>query len=89
MSYRCISAFEFANRIYSGGAQVSDDDPILKTHGVYFAQVTETPVVATEIATAGPGEKRDVPHKVPAKKAPGRPPAYKPEPESDKPEGEN
>lgn len=84
MSYRCISAFEFANRIYSGGAQVGDDDPILKTHGVYFARVEEV-VAPTETATAVPGEKRDVPHKAPAKKAPPKAPVHK----SDNPEGKN
>ncbi|MEE3066575.1 MAG: hypothetical protein VYA67_21980 [Actinomycetota bacterium] len=81
MSYRCISAFEFNNTIYSGGASVSDDDPILATHGAYFVKVAEVTAAPTETASAAPGEKR-----APVKKAA---PAPKPvESKSDK-EGDN
>lgn len=63
MSYRCVSAFEFDNRMYPYGARVDDGDPILATHRGYFAQVGE-PVGAAdavETATTGPGEIRTVP----------------------------
>lgn len=57
MSYRCINAFMYADRVYPGGIQVSDGDPILKTHAAHFARV-EVAAPFTETATATPGETR-------------------------------
>jgi len=60
VSYRCVSAFEFDNRMYPYGARVDDGDPILATHLDYFAQVGQSvgAVDVVETATAGPGEMR-------------------------------
>ena len=77
MSYRCISAFEFAGVIYPGGLLVDDDNTIIATHAAFFARVDESHT-ATQTATAAPGEKRDVPHVAPhaaAKKTAARKPA--------------
>lgn len=82
MSYRCVDPFVTANGdVYSGGCQVSDDDPILRTHPGQFAHVAE-PVLRTETATAAPSEHRAAPKKAPAKKAPA--PEPKLDPEGDK-----
>jgi hypothetical protein len=68
-TFRCINAFNFGDRMYPGGFQVEEGDPILQTHGDHFARV-ESPVVV-EATTAAPGERRDLtpPRKAPAKKA--------------------
>jgi hypothetical protein len=59
VSYRCTNAFWFNNKIYSGGAQVADNDPILKSHGDSFTKVREEVAAkATETATSAPGEQR-------------------------------
>ena len=71
MTHRCISAFEFAGLIYSGGAVVDDGDPILTSHAGYFARVGE-PAAASETATASPGERRAESTPSPAKKAPAK-----------------
>lgn len=86
MSYRCTGAFLFADRVYSGGQQVEDDDPILRTHAEYFTKVDEL-TRAAETASAAPGEVRHAPVKKapPAKKAPATAPVSK----TDKPEGDN
>jgi hypothetical protein len=86
VSHRCINAFEYANRIYPGGCEVADDDPILSSHREHFAKVDPVPsFVATETASATPGEKRAVepePKKAPPPKAPAKKAAPKiPEPE--------
>lgn len=49
-----------APRVYPGGELVADDDPILKTHGQLFADVSGATRTArgVEAATAGPGELR-------------------------------
>lgn len=76
MSFRCTNAFVFEDRVYPGGSQVGDDDPILKSHGDNFAKVDESAIRATETTTAVPAEQRIVepvgavePKKAPAKKA--------------------
>lgn len=69
MSYRCISAFEFAGVIYPGGLLVDDGDQILRSHAEFFARVAEPATATTETATAAPGELRDGPPVAPAKKA--------------------
>lgn len=61
MTYRCTNAFEYANRIYPGGVQIEDDDPILASHSGHFAKVQTAPsFVAAETASAAPGEVRAV-----------------------------
>lgn len=75
--YRCTNAFAFEDRIYAGGTEVEDGDPILGSHGGHFARVQDRPAVF-ETATAEPGEQRDLtpPRKTAAKKAaPKHPPA--------------
>lgn len=69
--FRCINAFEFDDRIYPGGLEVDGDAAILQTHRAHFAAVESTSVttVRTEVATAAPGELRDV---APTKRGPGR-----------------
>jgi len=57
--------------VYGGGILVSDDDPILQSHGGHFARVSAVTMLstATETATAAPGEHRPTPaRKAPAKK---------------------
>lgn len=68
-TFRCINAFNFGDRMYPGGFQVEEGDPILKTHGDHFARV-ESPVTV-EATTAAPGERRELtpPRKTAAKKA--------------------
>lgn len=65
MSHRCTNAFEYASRIYPGGCQVADDDPILKTHAANFVRVETVPAF-TETATVVPGEQRAVSPSLPA-----------------------
>lgn len=77
MSYRCINAFSFEERVVAGGAEVPDDDPILSTHADHFVKVAE-PFVGVETTVAAPGEPRhveisDAPKKAsPAKKVAAR-----------------
>lgn len=53
MSFRCVSAFIYADKVYSGGTLVADSDPILKTHGDYFKRIEESVSPArTETAAA-------------------------------------
>lgn len=88
MSYRCINAFDYANRIYPGGAQIEDDDPILATHAAHFAKVVTVPsFAATETASASPGEVR-VPETEPEPERPrrGRPRKHEPAEGADAPE---
>lgn len=68
MSYRCTNAFVHGPNVYGGGAVVTDDDPILKTHAAHFVKVSESPtVVGSETASA------DAPRvPAPAKKAPAK-----------------
>ncbi len=73
MTYRCKGGFavqtEAGPVVYPSGRLVGDDDPILRTHGALFepveAQVARqeavpqsVSAVATETATAAPGEVR-------------------------------
>lgn len=81
MSYRCISAFEFAGVIYPGGILIEDGDPIVTSHEAFFARVNDSHA-ATQTATAAPGEKRDVSQSAPAyvpaaKKSAARKPSVK------------
>lgn len=55
MSHRCINAFEFAGKIYPGGAQIADDHPILQTHAAFFAKVQDN-TVGAETSTLAPNE---------------------------------
>lgn len=68
--YRCINPFAAGDRIYAGGTEVEDKDPILKSHGDHFAKVTGSATVF-EATTAAPGEQRDLtpPRKAAVKKA--------------------
>jgi len=59
VSYRCNNAFVFGGRVFPGGIQVEDDDPILETHGANFAHVTDLRP-GTETATSAPGAPRDL-----------------------------
>ena len=72
MTYRCTGGFAVWSdgrpRVFSGGALVADDDPILKTHGASFEPVEtytarrsaapQSASAAVETATAAPGEAR-------------------------------
>lgn len=71
MAHRCTGSFAFGDppRVYSAGLLVSDQDPILRTHGAHFenadAQIARQEAVpqsvaatATETADAVPGEVR-------------------------------
>lgn len=72
MSFRCIDAFVFDDRVYPNGVQVADNDPILKTHSGHFAEVDESaPFRAVEQAVAEPGGLRAAPARktAPAKAA--------------------
>lgn len=55
MSHRCINAFEFAGKIYPGGAQIDDDHPILQTHAAFFAKVQDN-TAGAETSTLAPSE---------------------------------
>lgn len=77
MSYRCINAFAFGDKIYPGGLQVDDTDPILVSHVAHFARVGEAPASSTEVASAAPEEKREA-RPAPAKQVPAKPAAPKP-----------
>lgn len=83
MSYRCVEPFATANGdVYGGGLLVSDDDPILQSHGGHFARVSAVTMLstATETATAAPGEHRSAPpRKAPAKKVTAPEPKIEPE----------
>lgn len=83
-TYRCINAFAFGDRMYPGGSQVEEGDPILASHGAHFARVASQAVV--EATTAEPGARRDltppktaVTKKAPAKKIAPSSPAPSPE----------
>ncbi|MFL0172421.1 hypothetical protein [Mycobacterium sp. SMC-13] len=70
MSYRCTNAFISGPNVYGGGAVVTDDDPILKTHAAHFVKVSEPPaVVGSETASADAPRTPAPAKKVPAKKA--------------------
>lgn len=80
--YRCINAFAYLKggvKMYGGGAEVSADDPILQTHGMFFALIpgvspadeTAAVPVITETADATPGDLRSL--TTPGKRGPGRP----------------
>lgn len=87
MSYRCVNAFVFADKMYANGCVIADDDAILRTHTDHFARVDETvaAAAAVEQAVAEPGGLRSV--TPPKKKLP--PPAKRAVQVSgtDKPEG--
>lgn len=57
MSHRCINAFLYDNRIYPGGLQVEDDNPILETHAAHFAKVEDSRH-GGETTSQAPGETR-------------------------------
>ncbi|HQE16656.1 MAG TPA: hypothetical protein PLD01_16515 [Mycobacterium sp.] len=84
MSYRCIDAFIYADQVFSGGQQVDDDHPILRTHRANFAKVNEAGPSVTETASAAPGEVRIPVKKVPAKKVAPKPVTT----DSDEPKGD-
>lgn len=63
MSHRCINAFDYNNRVFPGGYQIEDNDPILDTHAAHFVRVGEVPSVGTETASAAPTRPRAVDHK--------------------------
>jgi hypothetical protein len=65
VTYRCVNAFDYDNKVYPGGVLVADDHSILDTHAQHFAKVDEL-TRGVETASAAPGEQRAVP---PAKKA--------------------
>lgn len=71
MSYRCTNAFAYGDRVFPGGVEVADDDPILETHAANFSQVADLRP-ATETATAAPGSVR---HHSSAKKPQAKPQA--------------
>jgi hypothetical protein len=69
MAHRCTGSFAVGNPpvVYSAGALVGDDDPILRTHAAYFEPAEQTiarqdaaprSVAAVETATAAPNEAR-------------------------------
>lgn len=68
MSYRCTNAFVHGPNVYGGGAVVTDDDPILKTHAAHFVKVNE-PLSAVGSETASADAPRTP---APAKKAPAK-----------------
>jgi hypothetical protein len=80
--YRCINAFAYLKggvKMYGGGTEVSADDSILQTHGLFFALIpgsatadeVAVEAVGSETATAAPGELRSL--TTPEKRRPGRP----------------
>ena len=76
MSYRCANAFIFADRVYPGGFQVEDGDPILMSHSQFFVKVDVPPAARTEVAAAAPGDARGKFSPVDSKSA-GKGPAKK------------
>lgn len=78
MSHRCIDAFgvnfpEANFRVYPGGCEVEDDDPILQTHASHFVKVGEA-ILPTETASAAHPRavKKAAPKKAPAQPAPAK-----------------
>ncbi|WP_099024324.1 hypothetical protein [Mycolicibacterium palauense] len=57
MSHRCTNAFLYDGKVYAGGRQVADDDPILLTHSNHFAKVQDQRG-GNETASQNPGEVR-------------------------------
>lgn len=77
MSFRCVNAFWFDGKIYPGGKEVGDSDPILQTHRECFVRVNDGHVPgASEVATSRPGESRHRSHV----KEPVDEPVVEPEP---------
>lgn len=81
MSFRCINAFSYEDRMYPGGMLVDDDAPILDTHRAHFAHVDVPATPGAETASTDqprqPAKKPATPPKksTPAKKAAGTPTA--------------
>lgn len=70
MSFRCINAFVFGEKVFPNGYEAGDDDPILKSHRDHFAEVQAGSVgLAIEQATATPGGLRATPAKKATPKA--------------------
>jgi len=59
VSFRCVNAFAYQEKVYGNAAVVEDNDPILATHASHFVRVEE-PVRAVETASAAPAEVRVV-----------------------------
>lgn len=57
MAYRCINAFSTESRTVAHGAEIEDDDPILKTHAEHFSHVHIPMKPGIETATAGTRSK--------------------------------
>lgn len=74
MRYRCINAFWVGEKVYPGGVEVVEGDPILETHRAHFTATESAPPAAVRIeqATAAPQELRTVSttSRPPVKKAP-------------------
>ncbi|WP_280371156.1 hypothetical protein [Nocardia wallacei] len=85
MTFRCINAFAYGDRIVAGGVEVADDDPILASHAAHFVEVGQpAPAMrpSVEATTAAPGERRSLSTSgkpTAARKAPAKKPGAKKE----------